>query len=174
MKKLFCTLFLIIGSCHVQSAASASSDQSLDDLLNLPLNQLRNIRVKSTTSALKITPREEPSAVTIITHEMIKNSGVRRLDDAFEIFVPNFQISSHNVGQDKGGIRGMTTDRDNKILTLVNGKIMNHVTSIGGFTEKVFPMLDDIKRIEVVRGPGAVVWGPGAISGVINIITFDE
>ena len=45
--------------------------------------------------------------------------------------------------------------------------------SIGGFTEKIFPMLDDIKRVEVVRGAGAAVWGPGAISGVINIITFD-
>lgn len=173
MKKYSCFLLLMLYSCHGQSAATEPSKQSLDDLLNLPLDQLRNIRVKSTTSALKITPREEPSAVTIITREMLNNSGVRRLDDAFEIFVPNFQISSHNVGQDKGGIRGMTTDRDNKILTLVNGKIMNHVMSIGGFTEKVFPMLDDIKQIEVVRGPGAAVWGPGAISGVINIITFD-
>lgn len=153
--------------------AWSSANESLGDLFELSLEQLRNIRIKSSTSALRITPREEPSAVTIITREMLNNSGARRLEEALEIFVPNFQISSHNVGQDKGGIRGMTTDRDNKILTLVNGKVMNHVMSIGGFTEKIFPMFDDIKKVEIVRGAGAAVWGPGAIAGVINIITFD-
>ena len=173
MKRFICCI--VLASCALLSHnfAWSAPKQSLDDLLDLPLDQLRNIRVKSSTSSLKITPREEPSAVTIITKEMLNNSGARRLEEALEIFVPNFQISSHNVGQDKGGMRGMTTDRDNKILTLVNGKIMNHVTSIGGFTEKIFPMLDDIKRVEVVRGAGAAVWGPGAIAGVINIITFD-
>jgi iron complex outermembrane receptor protein len=163
--------FLLLINLYCLSWSALS--ESLDILLDLSLEELRDIRVKSSTSALSITPREEPSAVTIITRDMLNNSGARRLEEALEIFVPNFQISSHNVGQDKGGIRGMTTDRDNKILTLVNGKIMNHVMSIGGFTEKVFPMLDDIKKVEVVRGAGAAVWGPGAIAGVINIITFD-
>jgi iron complex outermembrane receptor protein len=164
---LICSLTLGLGY------AWSAPNESLDDLLDLSLEQLRNIRIKSSTSALSITPREEPSAVTIITQQMLNNSGARRLEEALEIFVPNFQISSHNVGQDKGGIRGMTTDRDNKILTLVNGKVMNHVMSIGGFTEKIFPMFDDIKQVEIVRGAGAAVWGPGAIAGVINIITFD-
>ena len=173
MKKFTFYILLINFSFIGHPYAWSETNESLDNLLNLSLDQLRNIRVKSSASAIKIAPREEPSAVTIITKEMLNSSGARRLEEALEIFVPNFQISSHNVGQDKGGIRGMTTDRDNKILTLVNGKIMNHVMSIGGFTEKIFPMLDDIKQVEVVRGAGAAVWGPGAIAGVINIITFD-
>jgi iron complex outermembrane receptor protein len=174
MKKSNYFLLLVIYSFFLQSFAwSAQTIESMDDLLDLSLDELRSVRVKSSSSVLKITPREEPSAVTIITRDMLNNSGARRLEEALEIFVPNFQISSHNVGQDKGGLRGMTTDRDNKILTLVNGKIMNHVMSIGGFTEKIFPMFDDIKQVEVVRGAGASVWGPGAIAGVINIITFE-
>jgi iron complex outermembrane receptor protein len=173
MKKYACFIVFACSLTLGMNFAWSSPNESLDDLFELSLEQLRNIRIKSSTSALRITPREEPSAVTIITREMLNNSGARRLEEALEIFVPNFQISSHNVGQDKGGIRGMTTDRDNKILTLVNGKVMNHVMSIGGFTEKIFPMFDDIKKVEIVRGAGAAVWGPGAIAGVINIITYD-
>lgn len=114
-----------------------------------------------------------PAAVTKITSEMLKTCGARRIDEALEIFVPSLQIFRHNFAADKTGIRGLVLSKFNKILFLVNGRIINDKFSADFLSGLDLPLLDEIKYIEVIRGPGSATLGPGAVAGVVSITTFD-
>ena len=102
---------------------------------------------------------------------MIQASGARSVDELLDIYVPNFQLVRHPHGGMHAGLRGFMSDRDDKWLLLVNGRIMNERTSHGVVSERDLVMLDDIHHIDVVRGPGSAVYGPGAVAMVVNIIT---
>ena len=104
---------------------------------------------------------------------MIQHSGARSLNEVFDIFVPNVQIMRHLLVPDIIGIRGIINYPPNKYLQLVNGHIVNLRSTEGAVTERDLPKLGDIYYIDVVREPGSVVYGPGAISGVINIVTYN-
>lgn len=141
------------------------------DLLDMPLEELLEIEVESTASLTKTTRRLTPATVTTITQEQIWSSGARSLDELLDIYVPNLQLIRHHWEADHLGLRGIMNDRDDKYLILVNGRIMNERTHYGAISERDLVMLTDIHHIDIVRGPGSALYGPGAISMVINIIT---
>ena len=144
-----------------------------DALLRLDIEDLSQIRVEESYATLGTTdPREAPASVTLITSRDIMNSGARSLDELLDIYVPGFQYMYKPHGN-QAGIRGIISDRNNKLLLLVNGRPMNIKASDGGaVTERWFSMLRDISRVTVVNGPGSAVYGPGAIAGIINIETW--
>jgi len=115
---------------------------------------------------------EVPAAVTHITHQMIQSSGARNLDELFEIYVPNVQVMRHGTVPHVG-VRGIISEREDKYLLRVNGRIMNQRTHVGALSERDLPMLKDINYIDFVRGAGGAVYGPGAIAGVVNIVTLN-
>jgi len=117
--------------------------------------------------------RVTPAAVTRIDHEEIWSSGARSLNELFDIYVPNAQVIRHHAQPPHLGIRGIISDKDDKYLLRVNGRLMNNRSQIGAFSEHYLPMLGDIHHIDVVRGPGSTTYGPGAISGVVNIVTHN-
>ncbi|MBN2209845.1 MAG: TonB-dependent receptor plug domain-containing protein [Sedimentisphaerales bacterium] len=123
------------------------------------------------TSLTKTTNRLTPSTVTVITQDDIRASGARSLVELLDICVPNFQTTLHHVQPRNMGLRGLLSDRDDKYLLLVNGRVMNERTHFGVLMERDLPMLNDIHHIDVVRGPGSAMYGPGALAMVINIIT---
>jgi outer membrane receptor protein involved in Fe transport len=138
-------------------------DYSLLELMN----------VKTTPGSLTDTEANRtPASLTLITQQDIINSGARRLDELLDIMVPNLQLVRHNYGPQHVGIRGIVNDRDNTYLFVVNGKAMNEKSLRGVTMERDLPMLGDIRKIEIIRGPGSAVYGPGALSGVVNISTF--
>ena len=145
-----------------------------NDLLMYDLEDLSQLVVEENTATL--TPsstRETPASVTVITHEQIAASGARSLDELLEIFVPSFAIM-YKVHGTQMGMRGIISDRNNKILLLVNGRNMNvKATDGGAVTERWTSALDDIAKVTVISGPGSAVFGPGAIAGVISIETFN-
>ena len=100
-------------------------------------------------------------------------SGARSLDEVLEIYVPSFTKMGKGKTGDALGVRGIISDRNNKILLLVNGKIMNERTLLGATSERMLTMLGDINKIEVIQSPQSSLYGPGAISAVINIFTKD-
>lgn len=110
-----------------------------------------------------------PVAMTVITREDIAVSPARNIADLIETYVPGATFVSHQ--SNRIGIRGIIIDRSYKLLLLVNGRNLNNKTNQGAVLELQNWDLGDIDRIEVIRGPGSVTYGPGAIAGVINIIT---
>ncbi len=168
------SLCLKVGLVFALMQILAGTGLCKDELLNLDIEDLSQINVEEAYATLSTTdPRETPASVTIITAQDIKNSGARSLDELLDIFVPCFQYMYKTQGN-QAGIRGIISDRNNKLLLTVNDRSMNIRASDGGaVTERWFSMLEDIRRITVVNGPGSAVYGPGAIAGIINIETWN-
>jgi outer membrane receptor for ferrienterochelin and colicin len=158
---LLCTLALVF--CRTAPAEDIKKEN--EDILFM------NVPVVVTASLTKVKPRLVPAAVTTITDEQIQASGARSLFELLDIYVPNLQWIRHHWESDHLGLRGIINDRDDKYLLLINGRVMNDHTHFGALSERDLVLLKDIDHIDIIRGPGSALYGPGAESMVINIIT---
>ena len=154
------------------AAEEGDKTLSVQAIMNMSLEELLQVEYISTSSLAPTSRNSSPSSLTIITHQDIENSGARRITDLLEIFVPNFQYILQGVIPWQIGSRGIMSN--DKQLWLVNGKNILQRTSNGLSSELDIPNLSDINYIEVVRGPGSALHGPGALGMVFNIITFDH
>ena len=85
--------------------------------------------------------------------------------------VPGVQVAQMNSNKWAVSVRGFNGLYANKLLVLVDGRSLYNRVFAGVFWDTEDLMLDDIDRIEVIRGPGAAMWGANAVNGVINIVT---
>lgn len=117
---------------------------------------------------------DAPTAVTVIDRDLIKASGARDLNDVFRL-VPGFQTYPNNTEPAKVTYHGMGDgDYSSRVQVLIDGRSMYSPLFDGGVNWATLPVaLEDIERIEVVRGTNAVSYGSNAFLGVINIITVD-
>ncbi len=160
------TRLLIFFLLPLQAKAKSS-------LLSLGLEELETLRFQDTITLAQTPLFEAPASITVITDKDIERSGARSLDELLDIYVPSFQYM-YKVEGYQAGLRGIISDRNNKLLITVNGRSMNVLASDGGaITERPLSLLGDIEKITVVAGPGSVIYGPGAIAGVIAIQTRD-
>lgn len=117
---------------------------------------------------------DAPTSVTVLDREMIKASGARDLNDVFRL-VPGFQTYPNNTESARATYHGMGDgDYSSRVQVLIDGRSMYSPLFGGGVNWATLPVaLEDIERIEVVRGTNAVSYGSNAFLGVINIITVD-
>ncbi|MFT5129870.1 MAG: outer membrane receptor for ferrienterochelin and colicin, partial [Rhodothermales bacterium] len=148
------------------------AQDDFDRLLDLSLEELQDVRVTA-GSVIATTERLKPAAITHFDERDLRQSGARNLNELFDIHVPNLQLMRHEFEQSQIGTRAIFGAFGDKHLLLVNGRLMNHVGKQGALPERDLPLLGDIRSIDYVRGPGAVVYGPGALGGVIAIETHD-
>ena len=169
-----CFLAFAWGIVHGLSAPAIPSDaRPSTDASDLTLAEIMETEIVSAAALNKTTRKHVPSTMTSITREQIQQSGARDLFELLDIFLPNFQYVSDDTQPRHMGLRGILANRDDKYLLMVNGRIMNEKTDIGAFSERDLPMLGDIHHIDVVRGPGSALHGPGALGMVISIVTED-
>jgi outer membrane cobalamin receptor len=159
--------FLLVLASSVAEPATQTSEnqnrakrQAFERLRELSLEELLQVQIYSAT--LTDTDRRlVPAAVMRITRDQIDSSGARDLDELLEIYVPGFQWM-HKTNGGSIGIRGIISDRNTKHILLVNGRVMNHRGVFGVFSERMLSVLGDIDYVEVVRGRGSAIYGPGA------------
>lgn len=116
-----------------------------------------------------------PSAIYVLTGEDIRRARVTSVPEALRL-VPGVQVARVDANKWAVSIRGFTGGFDsgrtaNKLLVLVDGRSIYDPLFSGTLWEARDVMLEDIDRIEVIRGPGGTLWGANAVNGVINIIT---
>lgn len=116
------------------------------------------------------TQAKSPAAITVITAEEIAVTPYRNLLDLIEAYVPGAIVLPHSEGR-MLGLRGIIADRNLKWLLLVNGRAMNNKAHGGVYAEITNWDLSDVDRVEVIRSAGSVTYGPGAVAGIVNIIT---
>ncbi|MBN2718213.1 MAG: TonB-dependent receptor [Deltaproteobacteria bacterium] len=142
------------------------------ELVEMELEELLAIQVVETVSLRKQSIREAPSSVTVITREQIETSGAQNIAELLRL-VPGIHVmqltgDSYSIGQ-----RGISRLSNGRVLVLVDGTHAREY--VNGYTRfsalAVSP--EDVQRIEVIRGPGSVIYGAGALSGVVNVITRD-
>lgn len=113
---------------------------------------------------------EAPVAITVIDREMIEASGARELADVFRL-VPGFVVGSINGHQRMVGYHGLLDAFNRRMQVLVDGRSV-YTSTFGGVRWTDLSLaLEDIERIEVVRGPNAATYGPNSFLGVISIKT---
>ena len=151
------------------SPLTVVAEDSLAQLKNFSLAELANLEV----SIASKTPRKASqvaAAITVLTAEDIRNSLATTIPDILRL-VPGLQVAridAHNWVVSSRGFGDRTT---NKLLVMIDGRsIYSHLFG-GVLWDQHDVVLEDIERIEVIRGPGASVWGANAVNGVINIIT---
>lgn len=173
-KSVFVLVLLLVFAPDVRLLAQQQDANKPKDVFEMSLEELMKVEVVSTATLTQTKRRLVPSAVTTITAEQIRSSGARSMYELLDIYVPNLQWSRHHWENDQLGLRGIISDRNDKFLLLVNGRYMNDRTHAGVVTELDQVLLRDIHHIDVVRGPGSALYGPGAVSMVINIITYSS
>jgi iron complex outermembrane receptor protein len=141
----------------------------LPDLAGATLEELMNIEV---TSVSRREQRQEDVAASlyVIGRDEIRRSGLTTIAEVLRL-APGVQVSRVNSNKWSVSVRGFNTVASSKLLVMVDGRSIYspaHATVLWD-TEDV--MLEDVERIEVIRGPGGAMWGANAVTGVINIIT---
>ncbi len=110
------------------------------------------------------------AAVYVITQEDIRRSGATTLAEALRL-APGVQVARINANQWAIGIRGFASRLSRSLLVLIDGRSVYTPLFAGVYWEAQDTLLEDVDRIEVIRGPGGALWGANAVNGVVNIIT---
>jgi iron complex outermembrane receptor protein len=138
-------------------------------LKQLSLDELSQIDV-TTPSKEPVPAMRTPAAIYVITGDDIKRSGVTTIPDALRL-APGVEVAQIDSSKWSVGIRGFGSRLSRDVLVLIDGRTVYTPLFAGTYWEVQDTLLEDIDRIEVIRGPGGTVWGPNAVDGVINIIT---
>lgn len=146
-----------------------ASPSPAGELKAMSLEQLMNLEVTSVARGAG-TVRRSPAAIHVITREDIRRSGATVIPELFRS-VPGMQVARIDNNKWAIGVRGFNDRFNGKLLVQVDGRTVYNPLSSGVFWDAVDCPLQDIERIEIVRGPGASVWGANAVNGVINILT---
>jgi iron complex outermembrane recepter protein len=158
---------LIGGASSVRGAY-----QNLDDLTSLDFEELMDVEI--TTFGMK--PQavfRTAAAVFVITPEDIRRSGATSIPELLRM-VPGIEVSRINAHKWAITARGFNGSFATKLLVLMDGRSVYSPISSGVVWDEQDTLLEDVERIEVVRGPGGSLWGANAVNGVINIITKDS
>src|ERR1700694_4103241 len=133
------------------------------------LEALANTEVR-TVSKEPVKLSRTPAAIYVITQEDIQRSGATSIPDALRL-APGVEVARIDSNQWSVGVRGFASRLSRSVLVLIDGRSVYTPLFAGVFWEAQDTMLEDIDRIEVIRGPGGALWGANAVNGVINIIT---
>ncbi len=139
------------------------------DLTEFSIEELMDIKV---TSVNKKSQRlsDSAAAVFVITREDIKRCGATSIPDALRM-VPGVNVARINASKWAINCRGFNSRFSPSLQVLIDGRSVYTPSFSGVYWEVTDVLLEDVERIEVIRGPGATIWGSNAVNGVINIIT---
>ena len=159
-------LALTIAALHWPVLGLAAS---ANDLFDLSIEELVNLEVTSVSHKAERLV-DTTSAVFVITQDDIQRHGIRSIPDALRL-APGLSVLQIDANKWAIGSRGFTGRFSNKLLVLMDGRLLYTPSFSGVFWDVQDTLIEEVDRIEVIRGPGATVWGTNAVNGVINIIT---
>src|SRR3989441_664770 len=146
------------------------ADESVDgSLKGLDLEQLGSIEVITVTKAPKEISRT-PAAIYVLTSDDIRRSGATSIPEVLRL-VPGVEVARTDSSTWSVGIRGFGSTFSRSVLVLIDGRSVYTPLYAGVDWKLQNVLLEDVDRIEVIRGPGGTIWGANAVNGVINIIT---
>lgn len=166
---VFLSLALLAASGSAFAQVAADQPAQGEDLTAMNIEDLMNIKVTSVSKTEEKLSRTA-SAVFVIGPEDIRESGALNIPDLLRM-VPGVDVAQLSSNTWAISVRGFNNRFSNKLLVLLDGRAVYTATIGGVFWDVLDVPLEDIERIEVIRGPGGSVWGANAVDGVINIIT---
>ena len=159
---------MLLGLLLILSGHSAAQDRT-SELAGMSLEELANVRI-TTIGRRQQELTRIPAAVYVITQEEIRRSGATSIPDLLRL-VPGADVAQIDNNTWAVSIRGFNSMSNNKLLVLIDGRSVYYPTFSNVFWNALDLVLEDVQRVEVIRGPGASLWGSNAMNGVINIVT---
>lgn len=164
--RMFLASFL---SILLAGSTVAQNPRNVPDVTNMSMEDLMNMQVTSVTKHTQKVA-DAAAAIFVITQEDIRRSGATSIPEALRL-VPGLEVARIDQNKWAIGSRGFNGRFDNKLLVLIDGRSVYTPLFSGVYWNVEDVMLEDVDRIEVIRGPGATLWGANAVDGVINVIT---
>ncbi len=179
---LLCGILLLAASAYAdpvanqeppaaKSPTSQPAAAAANDLTGLSLEDLMNVEVTS-VSKKKESIAVAPAAVAVINQDDISRSGFSTIPDLLRLS-PGVDVARINSFTWAVGVRGVNAQFNSNLLVLQDGRSLYSSLFAGTYWDTVDYVLPDLDRIEVIRGPGATLWGANAVNGVINITSKD-
>jgi iron complex outermembrane receptor protein len=163
-------LFSITGLVQEISAQTTQVDQNPPaNLKQLSLDQLGSLEVTTASKEPEQIWRT-PAAIYVLTQEDIRRSGATTIPEVLRL-VPGVEVARIDSDHWAVGVRGFGGEFSKSLLVLIDGRSVYSPLFSGVYWQVQDTVLEDIERIEVIRGPGGTIWGANAVNGVINIIT---
>jgi len=156
---------LVAPKSPAQPASSpprALADASLEDLMNVEVTSVSRKEQKLSKTG---------AAVFVITQDDIRRSGAANIPDVLRM-APGVNVARVDANAWAISIRGFNSRYSNKVLVLIDGRSIYSPAFSGVDWDQIDVPLENIERIEIIRGPGGAAWGANAVNGVINIITM--
>jgi iron complex outermembrane receptor protein len=164
------SLILLTGLVTESHGDSAQTDpKAAQRLTHVSLEDLGQIEV-TTASKVPVKAARTPAAIYVITQEDIRRSGATSIPEALRM-APGVEVARVDSNTWSLGMRGFESTLSRSVLVLIDGRSVYTPLFAGVYWQVQDTLLEDIERIEVIRGPGGTIWGANAVNGVINIIT---
>ncbi|MBN1911535.1 MAG: TonB-dependent receptor [Pirellulales bacterium] len=168
----------IANDLSAADSAPGNKGNDVRDILDMDPQELSNTPVVvpslnmevSTVSRTTSSVGKSPAAVFVITNEMIQRSGARNIPEALRL-APGVNVERIDGTRWAISIRGFNNYYSRKLLVQIDGRTIYVPTFGGVYWDTQHVVLEDVERIEVIRGPGGTIWGANAVNGVINILT---
>jgi len=160
---------LLAVACSSVAQVVKPAPRSATNLMELSLEELVNLQI---TSVSKKEQRlgDAPAAIFVLNDDDLRRSGATTVPDALRL-VPGLQVAAIGSSDWAVSARGFNTEFANKLLVMIDGRAVYSPLYSGVFWDAQQVFLEDVDRIEVIRGPGATVWGANAVNGVISIMS---
>ncbi len=171
-------------SLNESPPAEATADEGVDeldallDMADKDVSQLAKVNVMAPALQTEVTSvsrqvstvGRSAAAIFVVTNEMIRRSGARNVPDVLRM-VPGVHVARLNANTWSVSIRGFSGRFSDKLLVQIDGRTVYTPLFAGTLWDIQNVILEDVERIEVIRGPGATIWGANAVNGIINVIT---
>src|SRR5467141_1280976 len=160
-------LVVLVKESHSESTQTEQKPEGR--LTHVSLEDLGQIEV-TTASKEPVKASRTPAAIYVITQEDIRRSGATSIPEVLRL-APGVEVARVDSNTWSLGIRGFGSALSRSVLVLIDGRSVYTPLFAGVYWQVQDTVLEDIERIEVIRGPGGTIWGANAVNGVINIIT---
>lgn len=167
----------LCASCALLSLHLACTLLAQDQIAQIDPASLKRLSLEELSQIEVTSPAKEPQpafrvpmAIYVITSEDIRRSGATSIPEVLRL-APGVEVARIEGSKWSVGIRGFGSRLARSVLVLIDGRTVYTTFFAGTYWEVQDTLLEDIDRIEIIRGPGGTIWGPNAVNGVINIIT---
>jgi outer membrane cobalamin receptor len=168
MFRTFTLLSVLLSAVSFPAAAQQAAPADSASIVTLSLEELMNMTVTSSTKT-EVSLQRAPSVVRLFTREDIRQMGFQTLREVLDQ-IPGFEIQEYRAGHQLAWVRGVQTRYNNKVLLLIDGVPMRD-SYYGNFNIDEMIPIEIIDRVEIINGPGSVLYGTNSFSGVISITT---
>jgi iron complex outermembrane recepter protein len=160
---------LVLTATLADATDTNPPSKSTNDLESLTLEQLVNVKVTS-VSKQETDLFASPAAISVVNADDIRRLGITSIAEALRL-VPGMDVAQIDANEWAVSARGFNGEFGRDLLVLIDGRTVYSPSSAGVFWNSQDIVMEDLDRIEVIRGPGATLWGANAVDGVINVIS---